>query len=64
VTTPGIHGCANLPDDDWSELMGGPVPYLPGKNGCPIAFSPKQAERTCKRYSNSDLCARHSTELT
>ena len=31
------------------------VPYLPGVGACPVAFSPKQAERRCKRYANSDI---------
>ncbi len=82
ITTPGVHGCANLPLERWSEkmqvlrsemvpllawhasahhgapplCMQGPVPYLPGQRACPVAFSPKESERTCKRYANTDVC--------
>ena len=49
---PGIRGCANLPDDNWSDLMSGPLPYVDGV--CPVAFDPSQAtgHRQCKRCAS------------
>lgn len=57
ITQPGVLGCANLPDELWTDEMGGPVPYLPGVKACPVAFSPKATSTACKRYSNSALCS-------
>ena len=33
---PGVRGCANLPAEDWSDMMAGPLPYVKGL--CPVAF--------------------------
>ena len=59
ITTPGIRGCANLPSDNWNDLMSGPLPYVDGV--CPVAFNPSQRSGgqhlQCKRYSNTNICA-------
>ena len=57
ITTKGIHGCANLPGNDWSDMMNGPIPYV--KAVCPVAFSPLTTEkpRGCTRFTNSDICS-------
>ena len=54
ITRLGVHGCANLPSHEWSDMMDGPVPYQ--KASCPVAFSPREPDK-CKRYANTDTCA-------
>ena len=57
ITTKGVHGCANLPGNDWTDKMNGPIPYV--KATCPVAFSPLSTDtpRGCTRNKNSDICS-------
>lgn len=57
ITKPGVRGCANLPAEDWSDSMAGPLPY--SKGICPVAFPPSAT--SCQRYTNTAICSSMKT---